>query len=179
MHPTSIGSFQVQRELGRGGMGVVYLATDTKLDRQVAIKALHIAVWPGSRRNTQDITRFIAREGRSYVLSVSSLMHAGAVPANIPHRELMIADGDLRWADGGSCIAGPDGEWVIAPVVDTETLLIAELDHAKVRQQRHNFDPAGHYARPDVLSLTLDQRCQHAITIAERGTGEEPPPAMK
>ena len=128
---------------------------------------LHIAVWPGSRRNTQDITRFIAREGRSYVLSVSSLMHASAVPANIPHRALMIADGDSIWADGGSCIAGPDGEWVVAPVVNTEGLIVAELDHAKVRAARHNFDPAGHYARPDVLSLTLDQRRQRGITIAE------------
>ncbi len=40
MHPASIGPFQILRELGRGGMGEVFLARDTRLDRQVAIKAL-------------------------------------------------------------------------------------------------------------------------------------------
>jgi len=40
MHPASIGPFQILRELGRGGMGVVYLANDTKLERRVSIKAL-------------------------------------------------------------------------------------------------------------------------------------------
>ncbi|MBM3968186.1 MAG: serine/threonine protein kinase, partial [Planctomycetes bacterium] len=40
MQSISIGSFQIIRELGRGGMGEVYLARDTRLDREVAIKTL-------------------------------------------------------------------------------------------------------------------------------------------
>ena len=40
MHPAAIGPFKIERELGRGGMGEVFLARDTRLDRQVAIKAL-------------------------------------------------------------------------------------------------------------------------------------------
>ncbi len=48
MHPAVIGPFQIERELGRGGMGEVFLARDTRLDRQVAIKALpaHLAQDP-------------------------------------------------------------------------------------------------------------------------------------
>lgn len=40
MNPAAIGPYKVDRELGRGGMGEVFLATDTRLDRQVAIKSL-------------------------------------------------------------------------------------------------------------------------------------------
>jgi nitrilase len=51
---------------------------------------------------------------------------------------------------------------VIEPVVGEEGLFVAELDHARVREERHNFDPVGHYARPDVTRLTVDRRRQMA-----------------
>lgn len=124
---------------------------------------LHVALWPGGAHNTHDITRFIAREGRSYVLSVCGLMRPDDIPHDTPLRERILADAPAFLADGGSCVAGPDGEWVLAPVIGEETLLVATLDHRRVREERQNFDAAGHYARPDVTQLTVDRRRQSTV----------------
>ena len=115
---------------------------------------LHVAVWPGNLRNTQDITRFIALESRSYVVSVSGLMRRSDFPDDTPHLDAILADCPDVLADGGSCLAAPDGSWVVEPVVGEEALLTAVIDHARVREERQNFDPAGHYSRPDVLQLS-------------------------
>jgi nitrilase len=126
---------------------------------------LHVAVWPGGLHNTSEITRFIAQEARSYVLSASGLMRKTDFPAETPHLELILANSPDLLANGGSCIAGPDGAWVVEPVVGEERLLVETLDHARVRAERQNFDPAGHYARPDVTRLVVDRARQSTLTI--------------
>ncbi len=128
---------------------------------------LHVAIWPGGLRNTRDLTRILAREGRSYVISASGLMRKSDIPADIPHAELLIANSEDVLANGGSCLAGPDGQWIIEPVVDKEQLLIATLDHKRVREERQSFDPAGHYSRPDVLKVLVDRERQSSISFTE------------
>ncbi|MBI4718139.1 MAG: carbon-nitrogen hydrolase family protein [Planctomycetes bacterium] len=122
---------------------------------------VHVMLWPGSVGLTQDITRFVAMESRSFVLSASAILRAEDIPADVPERARMVGDAALLY-DGGSCVAGPDGQWIVEPVAGREDLIIVELDPARVREERQNFDPAGHYARPDVLRLTVDRRPQAA-----------------
>ena len=128
---------------------------------------LHIAVWPGSDYNTKDITRFIARESRSYAISVSSLMRKEDFPSTTPHLDEILKNAPDVLGNGGSCIAGPNGEWVLEPVLDTEGLLIETLDFNKVLQERQNFDPVGHYSRPDVTQLSVNRERQSTVWFGE------------
>ena len=121
---------------------------------------LHVACWPGSQRNTEDITPFLAKEGRSYSVSVSSLMRKTDVPDTIPYADIIKEALSDMPANGGSCIAGPDGSWILPPETGSESLRFAELDPAFVRRERQNFDPTGHYSRPDVTRLTVNRARQ-------------------
>ncbi len=128
---------------------------------------LHIAVWPGSEYNTVDITKFIAKESRSFVVSVSSLMRVEDFPEDTPHLEKILEKAPAVLANGGSCIAGPDGEWIVAPVLHEEKLIISTIDYNRVLEERQNFDVAGHYSRPDVTSLTLNRERQSILNIID------------
>lgn len=124
---------------------------------------LHVAVWPGSIRNTKDITRFMAMENRSYVISVSALMRKEDFPKDTPHLDRILADCPDILTDGGSCVAGPDGEWIVEPVVGKEELITVELNLNRVFEERQNFDPSGHYSRPDVTRLTVNRDRQSVV----------------
>ncbi|TRY75390.1 hypothetical protein TCAL_15626 [Tigriopus californicus] len=99
---------------------------------------VHFAHWPGSVGLTKDITRFIAMESSAKVL-----------------------------ATGGSCIAGPNGKWLIEPQTCHDTLLTADLDLEQVREERQNFDPVGHYSRPDVTKLIVNRTRQSTVEFKD------------
>ena len=124
---------------------------------------LHIAVWPGNEHNTKDITRFIARESRSFVVSVSSMMRKEDFPKTTPHLDEILKTSPDVLANGGSCIAGPDGEWIVEPVLHKEGLIYQELDFNRIYEERQNFDPSGHYSRPDVTQLSVNRQRQSTV----------------
>ncbi len=112
---------------------------------------IHIAAWPGSVGLTEDITRFIAKEGRLFVISVGAIYDATMIPDDFPLRNQLGVDD--KYHNGGTCIAGPDGKWIVEPNHGEKGIIWADLDVSEVSRQRQNFDPTGHYSRPDVLRL--------------------------
>lgn len=128
---------------------------------------LHVAVWPGSIRNTEDITRFIAKEARSFVVSVGGLMSVKDIPADTPYRDEIIRNAVDPLTDGGSCIAGPDGEWIVEPVLEEEGLFTGTIDFNRVLEERQNLDVSGHYSRPDVTHLIVNRERQSAVKTVD------------
>ena len=124
---------------------------------------LHIAVWPGNVRNTIDLTRHIALENRMYVLSVSGLMRKMDIQNDMPHHDLIRQNAPEFLSNGGSCIAAPDGTWIIEPIVEKEIVVTATINLNEVRKERQNFDPSGHYSRPDVFQLTVNTQRQKLV----------------
>jgi len=128
---------------------------------------LHIAVWPGSERNTKDITRFMALEGRSFVVSVGSLMERKDFPSDTPHLDKILENCPEQLTDGGSCVAGPDGNWILEPQVGNEGIFSVTLDFDRILEERQNFDASGHYSRPDVTRLVVNRKRQSIVKIKE------------
>jgi nitrilase len=95
----------------------------------------------------------LARESRAFVVSPSHFQRASAYPDDFPLAD-EIAGTEII-GRGGSAILGPDGAYLAGPLYDEEGILLAELDPARLPEERQRFDPAGHYHRPDVLSLTV------------------------
>ena len=130
---------------------------------------LHVAIWPGSERNTRDITPFLAKEGRSFSMAVSGLMPVNEIPETTPLYDLMMQNiGDQKFlANGGSCLCAPNGDWIIEPQVGVEGVFSAEIDLERVREERQNFDPAGHYSRPDVTQLQVNRQRQSTVKFID------------
>jgi nitrilase len=95
----------------------------------------------------------LARESRAFVVAPCHFQRASAYPDDFPLREAL--EGHDVIGRGGSAILGPDGAYLAGPLYGEEGILYAELDPARLAEERQRFDPAGHYHRPDVLTLSV------------------------
>lgn len=99
--------------------------------------------------------RHIAVEGRCFVLSCNQFARRSDYPAS--YASVLGNQPDRVMSRGGSCIISPLGEILAGPNYEGEAILVADLDINQIAQGKFDFDAVGHYARPDVFSLLVDE----------------------
>lgn len=97
----------------------------------------------------------IALEGRCFVISANQYLTRENLPADV--HPIQGDDPETVLINGGSIIVSPLGQVLAGPLRGSEGILLAELDLADIPRGKFDFDPAGHYSRPDVFTLHVDE----------------------
>ena len=117
---------------------------------------LYLAPTADSRDGWIATMRHIALEGRCFVLSCNQFARRSDYPADYPAD--FTGGPEAIVTRGGSCIVNPFGEVIAGPAYDEETILSAELDVADTIRGKFDLDVVGHYGRPDVFRLIVNQQ---------------------
>ena len=120
---------------------------------------IYLAPTADSRDTWQATLRHIACEGRCYVLGCNQYATKTMYPTDLPGIEELESQPEIM-CRGGSAIISPLGEILAGPLFDQEGILYAELDLAEVIRSKFDFDVVGHYARPDVFALHVNEEAQ-------------------
>ncbi|MDU9392026.1 carbon-nitrogen hydrolase family protein [Pseudomonas sp. zfem002] len=130
---------------------------------RTAMYAKGVQVWCAPTVDERDVwqasMRHIAHEGRLFLVSACQVQASpNALGIEVPHW-----DADRPLIQGNSVIVGPLGEVLAGPLRGEEGLLTAQIDLEELVRARYDFDVVGHYARPDVFSLVVDERARHSV----------------
>jgi nitrilase len=120
------------------------------------------------RESWLSTVRHIALEGRCFVLSANQFARLSDFPDDIKN-ELASKPDDVVCL-GGSCIVGPMGNVLAGPDFAGESILYADLDLDDVARAKYDFDVTGHYARPDLFHLEIDEEPQRPVVSIKRET---------
>jgi len=118
---------------------------------------IYMAPTADQRDSWQATLRHIACEGRCYVLGCNQYVTKDMYPKDLPGIEELDEQPEVV-CRGGSSIISPLGEVIAGPLYDREGILYADLDLGEVSRGKFDFDVVGHYARPDVFKLVINEK---------------------
>jgi predicted amidohydrolase len=129
---------------------------------------VHVAAWPDTPESHHIASRHYAFEGRCFVICAASYLRMSDVPddfelAGVLREGVEVDSAGDELIPGGSGIIGPDGAWITGPVFGREEIVLAEIDLDRIAEEHQALDAAGHYNRPDVFRLTVDERPQRQV----------------
>ncbi len=117
---------------------------------------IHIALWPKVHEMHQVVSRQYAFEGRCFVLAAGQMLKASDFPSMLTKPDYLKSNPDQLTLNGGSCIVGPDGSYLVEPVFDVEKLITSELDLNNAIKERMTLDTSGHYQRRDIFTFGVN-----------------------
>lgn len=134
---------------------------------RAAMYAKGIEIYCAPTADSRDVwlasMRHIAVEGRCFVLSCNQFNRQRDFPGD--YRARFDGNSDAIVTRGGSCIIDPFGNFLAGPNTESEAILIAEIDRAQVVRGKYDLDVVGHYARPDIFQLNVDERPKRPVTL--------------
>jgi nitrilase len=151
--------FAVQTKIGKIG-GLICWENYMPMARMAMYgKGIEIYLAPTADcRDTWHATlRHIACEGRCFVLGCNQFVTKSMYPPDLEGIEELETQPEVL-CRGGSTIISPFGEVLAGPLYNKEGMLFAELNLSEVVRGKYDFDVVGHYARPDVFQLLVDER---------------------
>ena len=118
---------------------------------------IYISPNPNDNPEWQATIQHIAIEGKCYFINADMIVRKNSYPIDLNEKDAIEQLPELV-CRGGSCIIDPYGHYVTEPVWDVETIIYAELDMSLPSESKMEHDAVGHYARPDVLELIVNDR---------------------
>ncbi|WP_286755983.1 carbon-nitrogen hydrolase family protein [Roseivirga sp. UBA838] len=159
-HGDGHGLKAVETQVGRIG-GLICWEHWMPLTRQTMHNSgehIHVAVWPKVHEMLQIATRSYAFEGRCFAVGVGQIMRVKDIPAELTLPLELQNKPDHMLLNGGSCIVGPDGHYVMEPIWDKEGVFVQEVNLTRCYEERMALDVTGHYQRNDVFELKTNTK---------------------
>jgi nitrilase len=126
---------------------------------------LYCAPTVDDRETWASSMQHIAFEGRCFVLSAVQFLRRGDYPSDIAQHLPDAAKDPIIC--GGSLIVNPQGKVLAGPNREGECVLPADLDLDEIVEGKYDLDVVGHYARPDIFRLQVNEHPARSVTIGE------------